>query len=349
MPEMYDDFGHFLVAYLTAMRDSTGNTPLALSLQNEPRYTQPFNSCQYNPTSYRNVHSTAVPIIKAAFPNLQFFGTDDNASSSYHLSQWDAFLNPMLTDANLRNLIDILAIHYGSQAGYQHVWDMARPYGKKVWGSEETHDNSFMGQANRIHYALETGHASGWVIWTLASLFGDDADEYSRAPRDIYFGCKHFYRFIRPGAVRVGVSGQGSLKVTAFKHNTDNTTTVVIVNSGGSANVTVSGSGLPGQFHIYQTAGSNRCVHVGTTQPGSSFSVPGSSVTTLYNEDVTQSVRPPERSFTSARPVPVRRDIRVFTLDGRSVGTMPGRYDARGARMLLGQRGAQLQLLLGTP
>lgn len=322
-PNYYDDFGNFLVDYLSAMEDSTGVTPLALSLQNEPRYSQPFNSCQYNPTQYMNVHRTVVPIVEATFPSIQFIGTEDNSSSGYHLDQWNSFMVPFLGDATLNGYMDILALHYGSEAGYDHIYNnLAQPNGKKIWGSEETHDNSYMGQAGRLHYALETGNASGWIIWTLASLFTDAGDENSRAPQDIYFGCKHYYRFVRPGAVRVGVSGQGGLDVTAFTNDGDGTATVVIINSGGATSATVNGSGLPGTLHVYQTSGStDRCAYKGTSAPGTSVSLPASSVTTLYSENVTSMARPRDaRVPTVGRQVQPRQP-RVFSLDGRSLGT----------------------------
>ncbi|MBD3241485.1 MAG: hypothetical protein GF331_12925, partial [Chitinivibrionales bacterium] len=183
----YDDFGRYVRDYLKMVEDSTGITPYAVSLQNEPRFTQPFNSCVYDAAHYRDVHKTAGPIIRAEFPNIQFYGTED--LFGWHLENW---LGTLFQDATAKQYFDIVAGHYGDAGEYAGAWNVARPQGRKVWGSEEYHDINdattvagAVKQAARINDALVSGHCSGWVIWVLAGMFDDN-----RQPHWTYYGCK---------------------------------------------------------------------------------------------------------------------------------------------------------------
>jgi len=62
-------------------------------------------------------------------------------------------------------------------------------------------------------------------------------DATARETSSKFAAMRHFFRFIRPGAMRVGaqVSGSTSLLASAYVHDGDGTLTVVLVNAGASA------------------------------------------------------------------------------------------------------------------
>jgi len=68
LPEHYADLGKYAVSAIAAYKD-IGIDLYALSLQNEPNFKEPYNSCVYNPGQYRDMLKAAGPIIKQAFPN----------------------------------------------------------------------------------------------------------------------------------------------------------------------------------------------------------------------------------------------------------------------------------------
>jgi glucuronoarabinoxylan endo-1,4-beta-xylanase len=318
-PAHNTDSANFVRDYLPHMRDGSGVEPYAVSIANEPRFTQPFNNCVWDPPSYRDALKIVGPIVKARFPGIRFLGTE---AMFWEVNNW---LGTMLGDATARQHLDAVAGHYGGSGDYSSTWGQASGYGKAVWGSEEETDEDESGigaaltQAGRLHYALVDGSASAWIGWVLASLTpgGDE----TRALHWICFGAKHFFRVVRPDAIRIGCSGgSGSLCVSAYKHNGDNTVTVVVVNTGGSASIRLQGSGLPASLNMYQTDASHQCANTGTVQTSNSISIPGSGIVTLYSGDIT-NIPPCGRNEPTAGAAHVRvAHVKVYTLDGRLVG-----------------------------
>jgi O-glycosyl hydrolase len=112
-----------------------------------------------------------------------------------------------------------------------------------VWLSPATGfpNNGGFSLALKIHQALTTGRESAWLHWQ----FGDtnpagtqtlaDSTQLANSPK--YVGVKHFFRYIRPDAVRVtaNVAGSTTLNASAFVHDAEKTLVIVLVNSAASA------------------------------------------------------------------------------------------------------------------
>jgi glucuronoarabinoxylan endo-1,4-beta-xylanase len=316
-PARYSDFARFLRDYLVTMRDSSGVPPYAVSIANEPRFTQTFNNCVWDPASYRDGIKVVGPVVKAALPDIRFFGTE---AMFWDVNSW---LSTVLGDATAASYITAVAGHYGGAGDYSSTFTQANSYGKTLWGSEEETDevmtglSAAMSQAGRLHFALAGGSASGWIGWTQAEFNG--TDNASRVPHAIYFGAKHYFRFVRPGAQRISATGGGSLQVSAFKHTANSTVTVVIINTGGATSVNVAGSGLPAQFYRYLTDATHNCQNMGSGAL-SGIAIPGNSITTLYSADITATHEDVRRA---ASVVPARArvssTVRVYSLDGRLI------------------------------
>jgi O-glycosyl hydrolase len=103
--------------------------------------------------------------------------------------------------------------------------------------------------AQHIQSGVTTSNLSAFLYWigaepavasSSAMLVQWTATSVTASKRLWAFA--HFGRFVRPGAVRIKSSSAGGLGVSAFK-NTDGTLSLQVINSGASAEVTVSGFG----------------------------------------------------------------------------------------------------------
>lgn len=122
-------------------------------------------------------------------------------------------------------------------------------YGKTCWQTETSGDRpewlypavGFPSQgafsiALKIHHALTVGDATAWLYWQLS----DDKDDYresltnpkTREKSAKLAAARHYFRYIRPGAVRleVAVTDSNKLKVSAFL-NPDGSLVWVLINA----------------------------------------------------------------------------------------------------------------------
>ena len=127
-------------------------------------------------------------------------------------------------------------------------------FNKKSWMTETSGENpawlypatgypseGAWGVALRIHQALAAGQQSAWIYWqtTDGASVGASTltDATLRTNSAKYAAAKHYFRYIRPGAVRVNasVTGGSNLLATAFLHETNRTLTLVLLNTSTSA------------------------------------------------------------------------------------------------------------------
>ncbi len=104
--------------------------------------------------------------------------------------------------------------------------------------------------ANNVFQAVVNANASAYLYWvgvqagnTNSHMVHINGQKVEASKRLWALG--QWSRFVRPGAVRVGVSGaSGSLKTAGFR-NGDGSVAVVVINSGNAANVAVKvGAGV---------------------------------------------------------------------------------------------------------
>ena len=183
-------------------------------------------------------------------------------------------------------------------------------YGKRSWMTETSGEqapwlapaNGFPGSggfsiALKIQQALTAGEESAWLYWqfaekdatTTSCLTGKN--ERAAAPK--YIAAKHFFKFIRPGAVRAAttVEGAPALSASAYLHPRNYTLTVVLVNSGTTDQATtVTLPTQPGgwpSWAVY-TSSNDKLWQTSTTQAVAnrvSVQVPAYGVVTLYAKD----------------------------------------------------------------
>jgi glucuronoarabinoxylan endo-1,4-beta-xylanase len=327
-----NELGEFGVATVKAYKDQCNVDLYALSMQNEPAFDEPYNSCVYTPTRYRDVFKVFASRVHAVYPNVKLFGAE------HMLINWGTFEGQLNTDSTARAHINAFAVHGYSDgvhptASSQAVqkWKQAGnnvfPTGKGLWmtetsGYSDTWTDAFH-LAEMIYAGLRHGKMSAWVWWQLSENTSNSVYVfmYNGNPTKRYYVHKQFYRYIRPDAVMIGapVSGDTLTFVTAFHHRQNQTLSVVLLNANTSSRtVTLSGTELP-TFQVYRTSGSENCVNAGTAT--GSVTLPANSITTLYGTGYNPStpVIDPISGRVNPAALASMGSARVYTLDGKMV------------------------------
>jgi O-glycosyl hydrolase len=282
-----------------------------LSLQNEPLFVEPYNSCTYTTFWYCDLLTNVVPLIRSKNPDVKIFGAENMLEMEGKSENFPWFYHQAIKDnATAKNNLDILAVHgysdgvsatSGSELAKMwtnHLQQFSVPLNKPSWMSETsgytdawTGSGSTPGALNLamdIYSGLVYGNMQAWIWWQGSEASG--ISNYSLMSNltcgKKYYVSKHFYRYIRPGAVRVKcTSDDTGVFAVAFEHQGKGTNTIVVINFGNEArSVAIQGTGLPAVYTIYKTTsdGTN-CAEAGTVNPGGEnrFDLPAKSIVTL--------------------------------------------------------------------
>ncbi|MHB8519284.1 MAG: immunoglobulin domain-containing protein [Limisphaerales bacterium] len=180
-------------------------------------------------------------------------------------------------------------------------------YQKKSWMTESSGEspqwlypaNGFLSGgawaiALEIHQALTAGRESAYVYWQMTDgiPIGVETltDSNQRAASAKYMAAKHFFRYIRPNSVAVttAVSGSSTLYASAYHHITNQSLTIVLINSSPDATTaTIQMPAEPAGLTAFQTFTSSNTNYwqfsnAGITDAQASVTVPGYGVVTLY-------------------------------------------------------------------
>lgn len=306
-PTKYGQFANWLIDGIELYED-IGIDVYAISPQNEPFFVQPFNSCWYKQEWYPEMLINTIPTVKTAYPNVKIFGSENMLEIEALDINWQWFYHKQILDSQpARNNLDILAVHgysdgvapsSGSQLAQlwiSHKEHFADPMGKTQWMTETSgYADSWLGSpgafalAQDMMSALNFGNVTGWIWWQGSenpgsSNIGEFALMNGMVKGKKYYVSKQYYRYIRPGAIRVdATSTNNNVFVSAFHHPGQGTHTIVLINSATSTqNITVGGASLPASFTIFRTSASDNCSNVGTYSTGSNLSLPPQSIVTL--------------------------------------------------------------------
>jgi glucuronoarabinoxylan endo-1,4-beta-xylanase len=168
--------------------------------------------------------------------------------------------------------VDILGVHqYDSQVA--EPWPADVPDKKPVWQTEmsgvkywpeegpSTDINNGVVVAGWVHNALTVGDANAWLWWwyngtsTNEGLYNNGTD----TKRHYTFG--NFTKFIRPGYVRVEVTGNSdaNLLLSAYR-GSDGTVVIVAINKGttsASVPISITGGTAPTSLTPWVTSASD--------------------------------------------------------------------------------------------
>lgn len=306
-PNMYNEFAQWWNAAID-MYNSAGVNVHAISYQNEPMFSQPYNSAVYTVSWYAELLDNVTPLVKAKHPQVKIFGSEHMLEMEGKSNNYPFFYHAgIISNAKALAGLDIFAVHgyldgVRASSGTElagmwtnHKNQFSIPGKKKTWMTETSGyvDNwekvgtkpGAFSLAVDIQTALNFGDVSAWVYWQGSELSG--INEFNLMS-DLtvgkkYYASKNFYRFIRPGAVRVdATSSDPEVAVSAFVNASKGTQTIVITNaSAQSRRIELAGAGLASEFELFVTSADKNCEAQGVKANNSAITIPARSVVTL--------------------------------------------------------------------
>jgi len=158
--------------------------------------------------------------------------------------------------------------------------------------------DSAMEFGNYMQDAIVAGNVSAYVPWSLGSestgdehaitTYSGGINKYYRVPTYVF---KHFSRYIRPGAIRLSATPDNPKKVTvsAFKHDTNQTQTIVLINNGSGSsmvNITVPSNPAVKSFLVFTSRSGSYWKKGNAPVVGKvvSVNVPAKGMATLYGK-----------------------------------------------------------------
>ncbi|MFZ5894039.1 MAG: glycoside hydrolase family 30 protein [Myxococcota bacterium] len=223
LPEHRKPWAERLAKFVVDMRDA-GVPLLALSAQNEPNWTDRWETCRWTPRELTDfVRDELGPALANAGVSTPILAPETNDWSSVA-----SFANPLLQDANVLPLLGPIATHaYGNAPPYE--FKTPAQYGKELWETEVSFDpptpdpgiDAALNVAEMIHDHLTIARVSAWHYWWLmpvsASTGSGALTQNGELTKRAYV-LGQYSRFVRPGFVRVKATAepQRQVKLTAF-------------------------------------------------------------------------------------------------------------------------------------
>jgi len=289
----YDTWASTLAAFPAYFKQNTGVDLWGLSAQNEPDFVASYQSCIYNASQMNAFIKVLGPKLQALDPPVKLIAAEPDVWS-HTWDNGDKYGTAIEGDATVSSLVEIVATHdYGSNnssytrpsppAGMKHhLWET------EIYYTAGASIGAGLDMARGIYSGVTAGGASGWHYWWTTHFM--DGGSASNPPKRVYT-MGNFSKFVRPGYVRVGISGvPSSAHMVPFVSPTDGTVAIVALNEGSSAvNVSffVSGAGWPTTVTPYVTSASSNLA-AGTAIPVTAGRFSGSlaaqSVTTFVGK-----------------------------------------------------------------
>ncbi|MFO7956190.1 MAG: glycoside hydrolase family 30 beta sandwich domain-containing protein [Candidatus Brocadiia bacterium] len=302
--DRYEHYAHYLAEWARGVEAEYGFPFYGISIQNELYFREPYNSCVYTPEEFRDA-------VKAVGDRFEELGLETRVMGPEDMTKFPdrvmGYVDAVMEDSRAAPHLDIVCSHgyadgivsAGSAEENSALWDRVKEYDRQLWMTETSGEEPSWprGALNRLggklHNALVYGNISGWSYWQITDVAS--ARVYAlmnmAAPTKKYFVSKHFFRFIRPGAVRVEASPDGApVSVSAFVHEEDGTLTVVLLNRRGES--TLVGLEFTGgcevrEFATYRTSEGEDCARLAETPVvggKADVSMPAWSIVTLHGK-----------------------------------------------------------------
>ena len=281
-PDKREEFAEFMAAFVLASRKYYGIEMYAVSLQNELLFVEPYESCVYNPHQIREaVRAVARRFRKEKIETRIMMPEDMGFADRL---TW--FIHPTMRDPQTRDFPGFFCCH-GGRGGirnWQRIRDELKQYDRPLWMTETGGDRrdwkGALAVAGNMHDAIAGGDVGMWTFWQFTHLY-----ENGR-PKPSYHAARHFYRFVRPGAVRVEAAPvSGDILVTAYKHLEGRTLAIVVINRSDreiALSFKVTGS-APRRYEVYRSGAGEECRKQSAIQGGAGFryGIPAKSIITL--------------------------------------------------------------------
>jgi len=286
--DMWEEYAEFMTAFVILARKNYGINITDITIQNELLFIEWYASCVYHPQAAREAVRALMRRFKRDGIATRIHMPEDMMSYSRMM----AYVAPTMADPETREFPGHFCTHrLGGFDEVQHWLQSTRQYGRQNWMTETSgHPQNWTGamkMASDIYDYVVGGDFSVWVYLRLTQ----DANSVGGLmvdgrPAAKYYAAKHYYRYVRPGALRVGAQcADGDLLVSAFRHDVDGTLTVVLINRSdqeAAVRLSARGNGLPTAYALYHSTESEGCEEKGEVGASPEFTMPAKSIVTLY-------------------------------------------------------------------
>jgi glucuronoarabinoxylan endo-1,4-beta-xylanase len=290
----YEAWASVLAAFPAYYKQQSGVDLYAISAQNEPDFVANYQSSVYDSTQMNNFIKVLAPKLAALNPPVGVLAAEPDTWGN--LWGGDNYGNAILNDPAVSPLVTVIATHdYGSNT--KSTTRPAPPAGAnmthRLWETEITYSpgaaiDAGLDIARGIYAAVTSGGVNGWLYWWTQQFM--DGGSASNPPKRVY-AMGNFSKFVRPGFVRVAVTGApAAVQIVSFMNPADGTYAIVALNSGTSAqqvSLFVSGATWPSTVTPYVTsASSNLAAGTDISVSGGRFSgsLPQQSITTFVGK-----------------------------------------------------------------
>jgi len=318
-----DEVVEFIIIWLKGL-EQRGAYVDYVTIQNEPDNLPPWPGCKYT-------SSQIVDIVKRLGARIQQenLSTKVYATDTTHLgSTLTNYFGAICNDSVAKNYVDFLATHpYGTEfypvdnaiPNWTSAANFTNNCGKNLWqtefagkGNESTWTHAFE-QIQHLHNALFYGQVNAWLTYELYDNrdIGHGTID-AGGPHPKFYTLKQYYKYVRPGAIRIDTqSGDNDVLVTSFKHNSDNTVTIVAINRKTSAeSVGFNFSNISGlsNLDVIRTSATENSVNLGQVAVSNNsftYNLPAESVTTFTGTmggGVPTDTTPPTITSFDAQP-----------------------------------------------
>jgi O-glycosyl hydrolase len=237
-------YATYLTSWVTAMKNTYGFTPYAVSPQNEPDYDPTYDACLWTPAQFDTLIGTDLgpDLAAAGFGNTLIMTPEsfaDNLTGS----------NTTMADANAAKYVRVIGMHLYGGGPTQIPASYSTTAGHTVesWCteiSEKTNDNlidSGLYYAHQLHTCIVDNNFNAYCYWWLVNVNTDDEGLCTSAgtPTARMYCIGNYSKFIRPGYVRVGctevpILGQ-PVSVSAYYGASAGKAIIVAINGSNAA------------------------------------------------------------------------------------------------------------------
>lgn len=314
-----DEYAEYMAAFLMIAKRNYGIDIGAVTLQNELLFNHTFRSTLYTGQQVREK-------VRAVMSRWEDLGITSRIFIPEDMQFYDRmrdYVEPTLRDPVASQFVGGFASHRSDGPEDLKRWgEFSRSVGQQNWmtetsGHQQTWDGAFQ-LAVDIHNHLVLADFNAWIYWQFtdrasAGVYAIMVDG-QKTPK--YFTSQHFYRYIRPGAYRVGTShDEGELMVSAYRHDYDGTLTVVLINDSEAArNVQLDLVGLSSAaFEVFVSdrerggEGTDGFIAAASLAAEDVLALPAESVVTLVARDEalkTTDIRPAWPEAVPVEPGP---------------------------------------------
>jgi len=307
---MEDELAEYIVQYIKMFEAEIGIPLYAISVQNEPYFTQTFQSCMYSPEQLAKAITALGKKLEEENLNTLVFGPEHMGSHGWNSELYEAILD----DPEVEPYLDIYATHSyidgvsaGSNLpeGWINISNRVKGKEKDLWMTETSGYSNTWERAlvtadgntderpggfqlgEGIFNALKFGQVSAWVWWRLAvgedqQFWKDEAFILGNTPNKFYYSAKQFFRYIRPGDIHIGIESDDSdIKVIAFENSSDQLKIVVINSKFDDVGFRIPNEGEGQEFQQIRTSEFEDAINLGKATIQEGIVLPARSITTL--------------------------------------------------------------------